>query len=231
MPVSSVFISKNPEEVQLLALFCAERRIALHAEAFIAFEPSHISFQPTSDVYVFGSKNAFDFFRAQEPVTEKKLFAVIGEATKKHLESLGYEVAFSGKEAGKPENVARDFAAWLGERRASFFLSDISKKSLAAFLKPGQYDEFVIYKTVLKSKKLEINFDVYAFTSPSNAEAFLQQNDIPDGAIVVSWGESTTAALKKHRITPSHTLIHSTQEELIGMMNDASPSLFGRPDS
>ena len=187
MKAASVFISKNPEEVQQLASFCSGRNFQLHAEAFISFEQTYLLFQPTSDIYVFGSKNAFDFFLQQTPRTENKLFAVIGESTKKHIEKKGYSVAFCGKEAGKPENVARDFANWLGEQRASFFLSDISKKSLAACLKPGQYEEFVIYRTLLKSKKLDRTFDLYAFTSPSNAEAFLQQNQIPKGAIVVSW--------------------------------------------
>ncbi|MCE3296730.1 MAG: Uroporphyrinogen synthase [Crocinitomicaceae bacterium] len=219
MPVSSVFISKNPGEVQAIASFCTERGIDLHAEAFISFEATGISCKPTSDVYVFGSKNAFDFFLEQKPGTENKLFAVIGEATKKHIESKGYPVAFSGKEAGKPDLVAREFATWLDGRRASFFLSDISKKSLAAYLDPEQYEEFIIYKTELLSKKVDRHFDVYAFTSPSNAEAFLQQNNIPDGAIVVSWGESTTTALKKHHISPQHTLRDSSQEELIQVMN------------
>lgn len=218
MGFSSAFISKNPGEVQMLASFCAERGIELHAEAFISFEARGISFQPTTDIYVFGSKNAFDFFRAQQPDCENKLFAVIGKATKKHIESQGFHVNFCGNEAGKPVYVAREFASWLNGRRASFFLSDISKKSLAAFLEPGQYEEFVVYKTILKNKKLDRKFDVYAFTSPSNAEAFLQQNKVSDKAIIISWGESTTAALKKHDLTPQHTLRNSSQEELMEML-------------
>lgn len=218
MSFSSVFISKHPGEVQLLSSFCTERGIDLHAEAFISFEATGTPFEPTADIYVFGSKNAFDFFLAQQPETEHKLFAVIGEATKKHIESKGFAVNFCGTEAGKPLHVAKEFAAWLEGRRASFFLSDISKKTLAAFLEPGQYEEFVVYRTILENKKLHRNFDLYAFTSPSNAEAFLQQNEIPDEAIIISWGESTTAALKKHQITPNHTLLNSSQEELINVL-------------
>ena len=220
MGLSSVFISKNPGEVQNVASFCAERGTKLHAEAFISFEATGIPIDPTSDVYVFGSKNAFDFFLAQNPETENKRFAVIGDATKKHIESLGYPVSFSGTEAGKPDLVAREFATWLDGRRASFFISDISKKSLATYLDPEQYEEFVVYRTILQDKKLNENFDLYAFTSPSNAEAFFKLNDIPDGAIVVSWGESTTAAIKKHRITPTYTLLNSSFEELLLIMND-----------
>lgn len=218
MGISSVFISKNPGEVQPIAAYCAEHNIELHAEAFISFETTGLSFKPTSDIYVFGSKNAVDFFLEQKPVTENKLFAVIGEATRKHIESKGFSVAFCGKEAGKPESVAREFALWLKDRRAAFFLSDISKKSLAACLSPEQYEAFVIYKTKLLPKKLDQTFDVYAFTSPSNAEAFLKENKVPDGAIIVSWGESTTAAMKKHEIDPQHILVSATQEELINIL-------------
>jgi uroporphyrinogen-III synthase len=220
MRLSSLFISKNPGEVPLISAFCSTHDITLHAEAFISFEKAAQAFEPTADVYVFGSKNAFDFFLQHGFETRNRLFAVIGEATGKHLEAKGYEVAFSGTEAGKPENVARDFALWLGERRASFFRSDISKRSLAAFLSPGQYEELIIYKTLLKSKKLDRNFDVYVFTSPSNAEAFLSQNFIPNGAMIISWGESTTAALKKRGIDPQYTLAKATQEELVETLKE-----------
>ena len=215
MKITSVFISKKLEEIALLSAFCDENNIQLQAESFITFEEITEEIKPHFDIYFFGSKNAFDFFLKRNLSLENKQIAVIGESTKKHIEALGFEVAFYGKEAGNPQAVAEEIQHWLKDRKISFFQSDISKKSIASFIPDIQKEEFVIYRTKSLSQKLNKSFDLYVFTSPSNVESFLKSNALAKSAKVISWGKSTDVVLRENNIPIFYTLKKASLEELL----------------
>ncbi|MFN5415445.1 MAG: uroporphyrinogen-III synthase [Flavobacteriia bacterium] len=215
MKIASVFISKKLEEVSLLSAFCEENKLELEAKSFITFEEIKEDINPNFDIYFFGSKNAFDFFLKRNISLENKQIAVIGESTQKHIETLGYEVTFYGKEAGSPQLVAEEISHWLKGRKITFFQSDISKRSIASYLPENQKEEFVIYRTRSLCQKLNKSFDLYVFTSPSNVKSFLEQNVLPNEAKVISWGKSTDAVLKENNIPTFYSLKKASLDELL----------------
>ena len=98
-----------------------------------------------------------------------------------------------------------------------FPTSDISLNSFSSVLPEGQKEIVLVYKTKIVSKPLEF-CDFYVFTSPSNAEGFLQLNEIPTSAKVYSWGKSTTAYLNQHGVQVTHTLENSSIQDLIELL-------------
>lgn len=215
MKFSSIFISKNLEEVELLSKFCEEKEISLFAQSLIEFSAVHEEFDPTSEVYFFGSKNAFDFYLLARVKQKPKFIATIGLATRKHIESLGFRVDFWGEKAGNPAEVSAQFLAWLGTKKVAFFQSSISKHSIAQSIPSYQKEEFVCYETKEKTQIMPQHFDVYVFTSPSNVKAFLLKNTLPKEAKVIAWGKTTEQELLKQNFQVSCVLKSASQEELI----------------
>lgn len=220
MKISSLFISKNEDEVQALQRFCAQGGIHLLAQSFISFELIPYKIQSEADVFFFGSKNAFLFFLDLKVPFKNKRLAVIGEVTKNYIEKLGYEVAFFSPNAGNPEQVAKEFQGFLKGRKVAFFQSDLSKRSISGHFPETQREEYVIYSTKLNTIALPEEASIYVFTSPSNVDAFLLQNKLPVNTKIIAWGKITEKALREKGVYPDITLISAKQEELIERLKE-----------
>lgn len=219
MKISSIFITKNISETSDFHRFCQERGLELFAQSFIAFESVSAVFRLPAQVYFFSSKNGVDFFLLQHIIEANKKIACVGEATKKHLETLGYVVDFCGEKAGNPSEVGVQLNSWLDGRRVAFICSDISKKTVSNQIHTTQKEERVFYKTQLKLVKIEQHFTCYVFTSPSNVEGFLKLNKIPSNTSVIAWGKSTEQALVKRHIKPTFVLKEASFEELLSLIS------------
>ena len=220
MKISSLFISKNEDEVQTIQRFCSQQGIHLLAQSFLSFELIPGTIQSEAEVFFFGSKNAFSFFLDLEIPFKQKQLAVIGEATKNYIEKLGYEVAFSSSNAGIPEQVANEFKDFLKMRKVAFFQSDLSKRSISGHIPANQREEYIIYSTKLNAITLPEEASIYVFTSPSNVDAFLLHNSIPTDAIIIAWGKITERALREKEIHPEIVLTSAKQEELIERLKE-----------
>jgi uroporphyrinogen-III synthase len=60
--------------------------------------------------------------------------------------------------------------------------------------------KIIAYETIYINVKLEVNPDIYVFTSPSNVDSFLKCNSIAQPSQVIAIGKSTKAMLQKHNI-------------------------------
>ena len=216
--IRSLFISRPKEEVPFLQKFCAKNNITLHAQSQISFEAHTFRITKPFDVVFFSSIRAANFFLASYRDSNTYLTACIGETSAIKLRNLGLDVQFVGKKSGKPEEVAKDFAEWLGDRRLLFPRSDLSNRSVAKFIKPEQVEEIQVYRTLFSCKTVPLS-DVYVFSSPSNVHAFLTCNPRPVGRII-AWGETTKKALEDCDLPVSHTLENSTEEELIKLLEE-----------
>jgi uroporphyrinogen-III synthase len=89
--------------------------------------------------------------------------------------------------------------------------------TFSAILPKNQVIKHVVYKTNLIERKIE-NCQIYIFTSPSNLDAFLTINKIPDDAKVIVWGKSTEHQLLIKGGQPHFVLNKSIFLELIEVL-------------
>lgn len=211
----TLFISKNSGEIKALQRFADEHALSIFAHSFLVFHPVDFSLPDSYDVIFFGSPRAVMFFQARKRISEETEIACVGGKTAALLKSLGYSVAFNGEEKGSITEVAAAFKEWLGDRIALFPISTRSLGTIFNEISPRQVKKITCYDTRVEIKKLDRDFDVYVFTSPSNVEGFLKGNTFPKTSKVIAWGESTAAALRTHGILPSTILAHPNQEALI----------------
>ena len=213
--ISSLFISKNADELPLLRQFCAEQHIAFHAQSLLQFEGVPFELQHPFDIVFFSSIRAAAFFLAQSTVGYADV-ACVGQKTAQKLEALGHIPTFVGHQTGNPSQVALDFRAYVGQRRVLIPCSDISARTIAKALPTDQVEEVVVYRTIAKSVDVP-TCDVYVFTSPSSVDAFLLQNEKPIGK-VIAWGDTTSARLHELGIEVSKILKTASEEEVVEVL-------------
>ena len=214
--ISSLFISKNADELPLLRQFCTEQHIAFHAQSLLQFEGVPFEVQHPFDVVFFSSIRAAEFFLAQSTVGHADI-ACVGQKTAQKLESIGHTPSFIGHQSGNPSQVALDFCSFAGQRRTLIPCSDISARTIAKALPADLVEEVVVYHTIAKSVDVPA-CDVYVFTSPSSVDAFLQQNKKPIGQII-AWGDTTAARLHELEIEVSRVLKTASEEEVVEVIS------------
>ena len=216
--ITSIFISKDSEDVPVLRQFCNQHKIVLHAQSLIAFESVPFRVEQSYDVLFFSSIRSAHFFLKQAAIPNNVVVACIGETTADKLKLLGIIPDFIGEKSGNPIEVTQAFKQWLGKRTVLIPQSDKSAQTISLFLPEEHYIACVVYRTLLNCKPVD-NSDVYVFTSPSNAESFLQCNPTPEGKII-AWGETTKQFLLQKEIPPFTKLETSTIGELIVRINE-----------
>jgi len=214
----TLLITKSAGETGILKEYCAGVGIKLLMHSFIRFEPVKAEIPGDIEALFFGSKRAVDFFLMQAQIPAGTFIACIGSVTLKYLNSLGYEVHFSGAKAGDPATVALALKAWLGDRRLHVALSEQSNRSMARVLHPEQVAEIIVYRTLSAPVVIAEIPNLVAFTSPSNVTGFLLENEIDPDTTVIAWGKTTEKALNGLGIQVHHVLEHSTEEELISWL-------------
>jgi uroporphyrinogen-III synthase len=208
----SIFISKNLQDTEALQLFCEENGLSLTAESLLRFNPREFRVEQEFDVVFFSSPRSLTFFLSKHSLSPTDSIACTGVKTKNVAESFGLKVDFFGT-SSNPVEVAQQFKEWLGSRRVLFPLSNISKKTISSVISENHKEEVVVYETEFIDKKIGAH-DMYVFSSPSNAEAFLISGNEIGNAEVVSWGTSTKKALDKKGVR-SHVMNEPTLECLI----------------
>lgn len=219
----SIFISNNSLPLAFKTkLKAANYRI--FSRSFIRFE--NIAFEIFPDQFnwiFFTSKRSVDFFLIGVSFAlDNYKIACIGEATAEYLKEKGIQVEFCGKNAGNPKEVGNQFLSVLKHERVFFPLSTKSKKSISNLIPSSQKVECVVYATIFDSIVLEDKFDYLVFTSPSNAESFLEKNTIGVSQTLIAWGNSTRSFLEERQITVHHTLNNSSFSELENVLFEAN---------
>ncbi|WP_343635252.1 uroporphyrinogen-III synthase [Fluviicola sp.] len=171
------------------------------------------------EVVFFASPRSVDFFIPEDfSLTANQEIACIGPETKKHLETLGYQVSFYGEQAGNPKEIAAQFKTWLGERRALFPQSTKSNKSIESEIPGSQKISLIVYETISDPVPFLNSFSVYVFTSPSNYKSFMTLNKLPEEAKVIAWGRSTAETMMDDDAPVHFILDTSTYSELLEIL-------------
>ena len=210
-----LFISKNVNEIEQLINFCQERdEIDLIAHSFLQFEAISFKIKSSYDAIFFGSPRAVDFFLEQEQLDSSVFIGCVGEITAQSLQQKGYTPNFIGKSAGDTSQIGLEFKELVKDKKVIFPQSSISHRSIASLFPPHQIEEISIYKTATYPKTIP-TCDYYIFTSPSNVDGFLIDNQFPLDAKIIAWGKTTCNYLLEKHQTVEHTLQYSTVDELI----------------
>lgn len=210
-----LFISKKVSFAPLLD-FLERKKITLIDQSFIAFKSQEFDCINTSDyeVVFFSSPRSVHYFLENCRIPESKKVACIGASTRKALDDHNIIVHFEGVNSGAPEEVAANFNAFAKGEKVLFPQSNRSNRSVQKHMNTEQVIDLIVYTTSLEPKKLANNPDVLVFTSPSNAEAFLQLNKVLKHQKVIAWGKTSEQFLIRHNISVYHSLKKSSFEEL-----------------
>ncbi|NGM60444.1 hydroxymethylbilane synthase [Sphingobacterium sp. SGG-5] len=201
---ASVFITRDLDENSYLAR--ALRKHAIHIE-----DRSLIKIYPTinvldsfilkrADWIFFNSKNAIEHFFNLKPLLLKKTkIAVLGRGSESTLRKFGRVADFSGDDLGiSTDEIAQEFARLVDGQtvlipRAKGSLQSI-QKALTANTK---VIDMPIYETVLDEKVDKSNAEVLIFTSPSNVEAYFNENLADPDQKIICIGYSTAKLIEE----------------------------------
>ena len=223
--MKTLFISKSEDQLSVeLKQFCIERKIELIAHSFLQFSLINAVLPPNFDAVFFGSPRAVDFYLQQFDISESIQLACIGSGTKAHLEKRGYRVDFHGKEAGNPDEVARNLKNWLGEKTLLVARSTISNQSVAKQIPAKQLFDVVVYHTEIVPRQLKTTVEILVFTSPSNVSGYISKNEILPTQKIIAWGKTTAKKMIQLGLMPDFTLKNASENELIAWLNDFIPN-------
>ncbi len=212
-----LFISKNINEIEQLINFAQENHIEVIAHSFLQFEAIPFKIESSYDAIFFGSPRAVDFFLQQEKLDSSVFIGCVGEITAQSLQDKGYTPLYIGKSAGDTSKIGLEFKELVQDKKVLFPQSSISHRSIASLFPPDQINELSIYKTATYPKSIP-TCEYYVFTSPSNVDGFLIENQFPLDAKIIAWGKTTKNYLLAKNQTVEHTLKNSTVDELVEIL-------------
>lgn len=210
-----IFISRPIQEVGKTLQDFASNGGELISEALVNFQPVSFDKNLTCEVIFFSSIRAAACYFNQEPIIPIELqYACAGQETAEKLKNQ-FQIScdFIATNAGNPTESAQIFKAWLGQRNVLFPKSEQSLNTYSSVIPMNQKTEIIVYRTTSISK-LILPCDLYIFSSPSNAKAFLEHNQLPNEANCLAWGSSTTAFLTSRDIPVFHQLQTGKLQEL-----------------
>jgi hydroxymethylbilane synthase len=197
-----VFITRDLESDGFFNKVLTANKYQVSGESLINVNPIRFTSIPETDWVFFSSKNSVSAFFDQEPVLkENTKFAVIGTGTETALKAYGKEVSFVGKAADTSE-VGKAFSMVADGKSVLFPQARKSLRSVQRQLsfQTKVFDLFV-YSTESRKDITIPESDVILFTSPSNVEAFFQQNSLKNSQKVISIGNSTAAKLRESGVS------------------------------
>lgn len=196
--------------------------IKLICKSFIRFEAHNFSLDNLNDFdwIFFSSPRAFDYFLAgvDLKIINTKKIACVGRKTAEHLSIHLCEPDFIGQKSGEISSVAQALKELIGDKRVLFPISNISNKSMQKALNKGQYTNLVVYKTIIKSQKLNYVPNTVVFTSPSNVDAYLTNNRLTSQQKIIAWGSTTQKHIEKKGYKCAAQLEESSIDSLIYLL-------------
>ena len=210
----TIFISKDESELEDILSLLNEVNVTGICHSLIGFEATPFRSTSAFEVIFFPSIRSAKYVLDSGQIDFSSYeLACNGAQTEKRLLSLGYSSDYVAENAGNPEDVAKDFSSWLGQRKVLVPHSNLSALSVTKFLKEKQYSTIEVYRTLFESIEIE-PCDLYVFSSPSNIDSFFKMNTPKAGSKIVVWGNASYNSLEQHGYSADFTLRDGTIDEL-----------------
>ncbi|HEY2583058.1 MAG TPA: hydroxymethylbilane synthase [Mucilaginibacter sp.] len=210
-----VFISRDLTERSYLRKALEKNKIEIEARSLIRALPVITTLSDHVlkgvDWIFFSSKNAVEYFFELKPKlpTDVK-FGVMGSGSEDSLRQQGFFADFTGGSID-PKVVAADFAKVADGKNILFPAAENSSRSVQLGLSQNtKVVNLPVYETV-QLKNIEASeAEILIFTSPSNAEAYFNENLCEPNQKVIAIGKSTGKKLDELRV--KYTLPYSPDE-------------------
>lgn len=200
----SVFISRDIDENTYFARALAKHNIVIDARSLIRIYPVINKLDPFIlkhvDWVFFASKNGIDHFFALEPQLRKHTkIGVVGRGSEEALRKYDRIADFSGDDFGiHTDEIGHEFAKIADGQTVLFPRAKGSLETIQkAMTANTKIIDMPVYETVLEEDVAASAADVLIFTSPSNVEAYFNDNLIEPGQQIISIGKSTGAKIEE----------------------------------
>lgn len=191
-----VFISRNLDPTSLLVTKARAVGWTLNAVSLIHHLPTGARIPDSHFDYIFfSSPTAVRHFYANYGLPTVSV-CTLGPGTSAALPS-GATPHFQGD--GTTSEVAAQYASFAQGKTTLFPIGSQSLQTIQQGLNEQEVLNFVCYETHANPKAVGAH-DIYVFSSPSNVDSFLIDNEIASGASVIALGEKTKKALKDANI-------------------------------
>ena len=195
--IKKILVTTNKESFEKLEQWCNAQGITVWFESFIKIDAVLDLLIPTTDWVFFSSPKGAKSYLENYTIKAKKI-AVFGKGTLRELHKFNLSAHFVGKVNQTPKEIAIDFKQLIGSTATVFFpIGQLSKKSIQNEINSAQITNLITYKTVYLSKKLDTEFDVILFTSPSNFNGYKLQHKLNGKTKLIALGKTTAAAINK----------------------------------
>ena len=147
----------NPLESEDILSLLNEVNVTGICHSLIGFESTPFRSTSAFEVIFFPSIRAAKYVLDSGQIDFSSYeLACNGAQTEKRLLSLGYSSDYVAENAGNPEDVAKDFSSWLGQRKVLVPHSNLSALSVTKFLKEKQYSTIEVYRTTYANLKYKL---------------------------------------------------------------------------
>ncbi|TJZ50860.1 hydroxymethylbilane synthase [Sphingobacterium olei] len=201
---SSIFITRDLDESSYLAKALKKHSISIDDRSLIKIYPTINKLDSfilkRADWIFFNSKNAIEHFFKLEPfILKKTKIAVLGRGSEDALRKYDRIADFSGDNLGiKTEDIAKEFAKLVDGQTVLIPRAEGSLQTIQKELSENtKVIDVPIYETVLAENVNKSNADVLIFTSPSNVDAYFQENLVDPDQKIICIGYSTAGAIEK----------------------------------
>ncbi|RQP09895.1 MAG: uroporphyrinogen-III synthase [Chryseobacterium sp.] len=140
----------------------------------------------------------------------------VGEKTVKAVEKIGGSVRFNAPNAEllASELVKHDQESFI------HFAGNISLPTIGNYLfEMGiPYEKVIVYNTELLTPKIDDQFDLAVFFSPSGVASYADKNEFP--AQVIAIGETTAAEIRKHKASGIVVSEQNTLQDILHIIKN-----------
>ena len=196
----NIFISRDAHENNHLNRWLTSLGFTVECKSLIDLKKLTIKELPKSDWLFFSSKHAVEFFFMQKPDIGTTKIGCIGKSTSQAIRELGLRADFIGQSTDT-KLVGKQFSARVGLGKVVFPIPRDSMRTIQwQFPKQQNVIDLPIYATLKVPHEVAETTDILVFTSPSNAESYLEKNKIHPHQKIVAMGEATQKSLVKAKI-------------------------------
>ncbi len=196
----SLFISRDAHESNNLNRWLTNLGFKIESKSLIDLKKLTIKELPKSDWLFFSSKHAVEFFFMQKPDIGTTKIGCIGKSTSQAIRELGLRADFIGQSTDT-KLVGKQFSARVGLGKVVFPVARESMRTIQwQFPKQQNVIDLPIYAALKVPHEVAETTDILVFTSPSNAESYLEKNKIHPHQKVIAMGEATEKSLLKAKV-------------------------------
>lgn len=218
--MTKVFVSRNLSNDSPIRRVCDEKRLSLTDESLLKFEAIPFDNIPDIDWIFFYSKNGVKFFfeQSKKDLASSVKIGVMGAPTGRSIAAFrDLKLDFVGK--GGIDHIASTFQRKVEGKSVLFVKAKFSRSSIETRLTNVDIHPLVVYDN---SVRVDLpNFsspDILIFTSPMNAEAYVDQFGIPTSTKVLAIGPTTSLALKKIGVESALIAEQPSEESLAKLL-------------